>query len=68
MAIDNRAKRSSSVQVVSPMVLAPLYGDGTISQQDRAHAAHSYSRGDAGPPPSAIAAISYVYHSALGVR
>jgi hypothetical protein len=33
--LDTRAKRSSSVQVLTPFLLAPVLPDGTIDQGDR---------------------------------
>lgn len=41
--LDTTSKRRSSVQILSPYILAPLLPDSTIGQGDRQHIAWSYS-------------------------
>lgn len=41
--LDTRSKRASSVQVLSPWVLAPPAPDGLIDGGDRQHIAWTYS-------------------------
>jgi len=41
--LDSRSKRASSVNILLPVVLAPVLPDGAISQADRQHIAWSYS-------------------------
>jgi hypothetical protein len=51
--LDTRSKRSSSVQLVTPFLLAPVLPDGTIDQGDRQQTAWTYSgiaAGGAAPP------------------
>ncbi|HXG36513.1 MAG TPA: hypothetical protein VNL15_06065 [Dehalococcoidia bacterium] len=48
--LDTRSKRASSVQVLSPWVLAPPAPDGLIGQGDRQHIAWTYSGIDASNP------------------
>ena len=68
--LDTRAKRASGLHVLKPALTAPVTPDGTIAQADRQHIALMYggilASAPAGGP--AMGVLSYVYHSALGVR
>ena len=41
--LDTTSKRRSSVQVISPWLLAPVLPDGTVGQGDRQHVAWTYA-------------------------
>lgn len=43
MPVDTRSKRASSVQILMPWALAPVFPDGTLDQGDRQHIALAYS-------------------------
>lgn len=50
MPIDTRSKRASSVQMLVPSMVAPVFPNGAITQNDRQHIAWAYSGILAGPP------------------
>lgn len=68
--LDTRAKRSSGLHVLKPALTAPVTPDGAIAQGDRQHIGLMYSGILAAAPGGgpAMGVLSYMYHSALGVR
>lgn len=64
MAVDTRSKRASALQLLSWPVLAEVAPDGTLSQGDRQHAAHSYSGILAGV--STLTVLHYDLEARLG--
>lgn len=56
--LDTRSKRASSVSILLPFMVAPVFPDGTLDQGDRQHIALSYSGILAGGGPLLDVALS----------